>query len=55
MPPYSTSGTILLSTPGMVSGNSYYVNWGSQTTSVTASTSLSGSIMGGFPGSGGRQ
>ena len=24
-------------------------------TSVTASTSLSGSIMGGFPGSGGRQ
>ena len=55
MPPYSTSGTILLSTPGMVSGNSYYFNWGSQTTSVTASTSLSGSIMGGFPGSGGRQ
>ena len=55
MPPYSISGTILLSTPGMVSGNSYYVNWGSQTTSVTASTSLSGSIMGGFPGSGGRQ
>ena len=50
LPPYSTSGTILLSTQGMTSGNSYYVNWGSQTSTVTATNSLSGSVMGGFPG-----
>ena len=50
MPPYTTSGTILLSTQGMTSGNSYYVNWGSQTSTVTASNTLNSTGMGVMPG-----
>lgn len=56
MPPYSYSnGTILLSTPGMASGNSYSLSLGSSTQTVTASNTLSSSMGGGGmqPGGGG--
>ena len=52
MPPYSyQNGTAMISTPGMNSGTSYTVNWGSSTTTVTASNSVSSSMGGGsMPG-----
>ena len=53
MPPISyNSGTVMLSAAGMESGSSYTVNWGSSTSTVTASTSIS-SGMGGMGGMGG--
>ncbi len=48
MPPYSTSGTALISAPGMTSGKNYTLNWGSQSTSATATSSLSSSMGGGM-------
>ena len=56
MPPLSyNNGTIMLSTTGMNSGESYTVNWGSSTSTVTASSSISGSMgMGGNMRPGGR-
>ena len=53
MPPYSyNNGTILVSVPGMTSGNSYTLTLGSNTTTVTASTTISanGGMGGGTPG-----
>ncbi len=51
MPPYSTSGTILLSCPDMTSGSSYTLNLGSSSQSVTASSSVSSTMgSGGMPG-----
>ena len=50
MPPYSTSGNILVSATGMTSGNSYTLTLGSQTKSVSATTSGSSGGMGGTPG-----
>ena len=55
MPPYSyTNGTILVSVPGMSSGNSYTLSLGSNTTTVTASSTISanGGMGGGIPGGG---
>ncbi len=56
MPPYSySSGTIMLSAPGMQSGSTYTLNLGSSTQSITASNTLSGgmgSMGGGMPGMG---
>ena len=52
MPPYSyNGGSVLISAAGMQSGNSYTVNWGSSSTTVTASNSVSSS-MGGMGGGG---
>ena len=53
MPPYSTSGTILITAEGMTSGSNYTLVVDSSTLSVTATNSLSNS-MGGGPGGGGR-
>lgn len=51
MPPYSCSnGTMLITDPGLTSGNSYTLTSGSSSTTVTASNTLSGS---GAPGGGG--
>ena len=53
MPPYSyNNGTILVSVPGMTSGNSYTLSLGSNTTTVTASSTISanGGMGGGMPG-----
>ena len=53
LPPYSYSnGTIMVSAPSMTSGNSYTLNLGSQSLSVTASNSVSGGMGGGMPGGG---
>ncbi len=53
MPPYSySSGTILVSAPGMKSGSSYTLTTGGSTLTVTAGNSLSSSMMGGIPGGG---
>lgn len=52
MPPYSTSGTIMVSCPGMTNGGSYTLSLGSTTQTVSASTSVS-SGQGGQPGGGG--
>lgn len=50
MPPYSyQNGTVVISTPGMVSGTSYTVSMASSTT-ATASTSISGGMGGGMGG-----
>ena len=41
MPPYSyNNGTILVSAPGMQSGSSYTLNWGSGSQTVTASNTV---------------
>ncbi len=53
LPPYSASGTILLTAPGMSSGNSYTVTVGSSSTSVTATNTISSTMGGGMPGGGG--
>ena len=51
MPPYSYSnGTIMVSAPGMTSGQSYTLNLGSASQSVTASTSSTSNGMGGMGG-----
>ena len=55
MPPYSnTNGTILITDPGLTSGNSYTLKLGSTSKSVTATSSISsfggGGMGGGFPG-----
>ena len=53
MPPYSyNNGTILVSAPGMTNGNSYTLNLGSSSVSVTASNSINsgGGMPGGQPG-----
>lgn len=53
IPPYSSSnGTILISTKGMTSGNSYTIATGSGTQTVTASNTIN-SGWGGGPGGGG--
>ncbi len=54
MPPYNyNNGTIVVSAPDMTSGNSYTLNLGSSTITVTASNSLSGGAQGGgMPGGG---
>ncbi len=50
MPPYSySSGTIIVSVPGMTSGSSYTLNLGSTSQTVTASNTIN-SGMGGGPG-----
>lgn len=50
MPPYSyNNGTIMVSAPGMSSGNSYTLKLGSTSQSITASNSINSS-MGGGPG-----
>ena len=48
MPPVSTSGSVMVSCPSMVSGSSYKVG----STTVTAASSLSSSNTGGGPGRG---
>ena len=56
MPPYSyNNGSIIISAPGMTSGNSYTLSLGSTTTSVTASNTISNGMGGGGgqPGGGG--
>ncbi len=56
MPPYSCSnGTMLITDPGLTSGNSYTLTSGSSSTTVTASNTISGSGApgGGGPGGGG--
>ena len=54
MPPYSyTNGTILVSAPGMTSGQQYTLNLGNSSTTVTASNSIN-SGMGGNMGGPGR-
>lgn len=56
MPPYSCSnGAILITIPGMQSGESYTLTSGSSSTTVTASNTLSGTGApgGGVPGGGG--
>ncbi len=55
MPPYSnTNGTILITDPGLTSGNSYTLKLGSTSKDVTATSSISsfggGGMGGGFPG-----
>ena len=54
MPPYNyNNGSIVVSAPDMTSGNSYTLNLGSSTITVTASNSLSGGAQGGgMPGGG---
>ena len=55
MPPYNyNNGSIMLSTTGMTSGNSYTVTFGSSSQTLTASSSLSSSGMGGNMGFGGK-
>jgi hypothetical protein len=49
MPPYSNSGTILMTAAGMSSGTNYTIAVGSSTVSATATNSLSNG-MGGGPG-----
>ena len=51
MPPYSNSGTVLITAAGMTSGSNYTLVVDDNTTSVTATNSLSNS-MGGGPGGG---
>lgn len=52
MPPYSyQNGTVVISTPGMVSGTSYTVSMASSTT-ATASNTISGGMGGGMPNGG---
>ena len=54
MSPYSyTNGTILVSAPGMTSGQQYTLNLGNSSTTVTASNSIN-SGMGGNMGGPGR-
>jgi len=53
MPPYSNSGTILITAAGMTNGSNYTIAVGSSTVSATATNSLSNS-MGGGPGGGRR-
>ena len=53
MPPYSNSGTILITAAGMTNGSNYTIAVGSSTVSATATISLSNS-MGGGPGGGRR-
>ena len=53
MPPYSNSGTILITAAGMTNGSNYTIAVGSSTVSATATNSLSNS-MGGVPGGGRR-
>ena len=51
LPPYAnTSGTILVTAPGVTSGSSYTLTVGSASASVTASNSISSSMGGGQPG-----
>ena len=52
LPPYSASGTILLTASGMSSGSSYTVTVGSSSTSVTATNTISNAMGGGMPGGG---
>ena len=54
MPPYSTSGTIMVSCPAMTSGSSYTLSLSSGSQTVTASSSISGGIGGGGGRPGGR-
>lgn len=52
MPPYSyQNGTVLISVPGMTSGTSYTVALANSTT-ATASNTISGGMGGGMPGGG---
>ena len=53
MPPYSNSGTILITAAGMTNGSNYTIAVGSSTVSATATNSLSNS-MGSVPGGGRR-
>lgn len=50
LPPYSDSGTILVTAPGMTSGSNYTLIVGSSSASVTATNTLSNSMGGGMPG-----
>jgi len=50
LPPYSASGTLLVTAPGMSSGSSYTLTVGSSSVSVTASNSITSSMGGGMPG-----
>lgn len=53
MPPYSTSGTVMVSAEGMTNGNTYTIDWGTTSNSVTASESVGQSMGGGQPMGGG--
>lgn len=56
MPPYSYSnGNIIVSVPGMTSGESYTLSLGSSSTTVTASNTVSSNGMGGGGGQPGGQ
>ena len=56
MPPYSYSnGNIIVSVPGMTSGESYTLSLGSSSTNVTASNTISSNGMGGGGGQPGGQ
>jgi len=56
MPPYSYSnGNIIVSVPGMTSGESYTLSLGSSSTNVTASNTISNNGMGGGGGQPGGQ
>ena len=56
MPPYSyTNGNIIVSVPGMTSGESYTLSLGSSSTNVTASNTISSNGMGGGGGQPGGQ
>lgn len=56
MPPYSYSnGNIIVSVPGMTSGESYTLSLGSSSTNVTASNTVSSNGMGGGGGQPGGQ
>ncbi len=56
MPPYSYSnGNIIVSVPGMTSGESYTLSLGSSSTTVTASNTISSNGMGGGGGQPGGQ
>jgi len=53
LPPYAnTSGTILVTAPGVTSGSSYTLTVGSSSASVTASNTITSSMGGGMPGGG---
>ena len=55
MPPYSyQNGTIVVSAPGMTSGQSYTLNLGNSSTTITATNSLNSGMGGGGFGPGGR-
>lgn len=54
MPPYTcNNGTIVVTATGMSSGSSYTLKCGQNTTSVTASNSISSTTGGGMPSGGG--